>query len=104
MVYFAFLVKLVWKEISAEKGQIWPFMLQPETLTPRQRLLCLGEPDTEFSEFSGPPRLSNAPPKRTSPLRRSEALPKRTYKLCFCSSLLISLTIVQKETDYLLRT
>ena len=67
----------------------------------RRRLLRLSGPETRFSEFYGPPRHSNAlprhsntSPRRTSPPRLSEAFPRRTYKLCFCSSLPISLTIV----------
>ena len=73
MVYFKFWVELVlgWKEIFDENGQIWPFLLQHDTPTPRRgapprrRSLRLGEPEPKFYEFSGPPRCSNAPPRRT---------------------------------------
>ena len=44
--------------------------------------------------FLGPSRRSNAPPRRTSSLKRSEASPRRTCKLCLCSSFPLSLTIV----------
>ena len=69
------------------------FLLQPDTPTPRHtsaRLgveLCLGEPEPKFSEFSGPLRRRNAPP------RRIIASPRRTCKSCFGSSFPLILTI-----------
>ena len=63
------------------------FCIQPDTPTPRRgapprrRSLRLGELEPKFSEFSSPPRHSNAPPKRTC-------------KLCFGSFIQLILTII----------
>ena len=43
--------------------------------------------------FFGPPKHSNASPRRTSPPRRSSASPRRTYKSGFGSSFPLILTI-----------
>ena len=48
------------------------FCIQPDTPTPRRRApprwrhLRLGEPEPKFFEFSGPPRRSNAWPRRSN--------------------------------------
>ena len=80
MVYFEFWVELVlvWKEIPVKMAQNWPFLLQPDTptprhrsahlgveLRPRRRSLRLGEPEPKFAELSGPPRRSEASPRCT---------------------------------------
>ena len=68
MVYFEFWVELVFGlEVNfGENGSKLAIFVLPDTPTPR----------------------------RTSPPMRSEASPKRTYKICFCSSFPISLTIL----------
>ena len=47
----------------------------PDIPMPRRRLLHLGGIETGFLAFSGPPRHSNAPPRRTSRPRRSLGIP-----------------------------
>ena len=76
------------------------FILQLDTPTPRRGApprrtsLCLGKLDDKFSEFSGPPRHSNALPRRTSLPRRSSASLRLTYKSCFGFSLQLILTSI----------
>ena len=61
---------------------------------PRRRSLRLGEPDPRVSTLSGPPRRSNALPRRTSLPRRCIASSKRAWKFYFGSSLPLILTII----------
>ena len=69
-----------------------PFMFLLDTPTPRrgasprQRSLSLGEPEPIISTLS-------------SPLRRSIALPWRTCKSCFGSSLLLILTNIHLTNE-----
>ena len=89
---------VVYKEISSENGQIWPFMLQLNTRLGVGVLrlsveLHLGESEPKFIEHFGPPKRSSAPPRRTSLPRRSIAPPRRTCKSYFGSSLPLILTV-----------
>ena len=71
MIYFEFWVELVlvWNKIPMKMAQNWPFLLQHDTPMPRRRCACLsmelslGVPESKFTEHSGPPKRSNAPPR-----------------------------------------
>ena len=90
---------LVWKKISDENGQIWPFLHSADTPTPRRRSarlgveLSLGVPEPKFAEYFGFPMRSSAPP------RSSIASPKLTYWSCFGYSLPLILTIFHWTND-----
>ena len=73
MVYFEFWLSWFWfgRKLLVKMAKSGHFCIQPNTPTPRQRSLYLGEPGPKFAELSGSPR-------QTSPPRRSIAPPKRT--------------------------
>ena len=80
MVYFEFWLSWFWfgRKFPVKMVKSGHFCIQPDTLTPRRRLLRLGGPELRFFAFSSPPRRNNAPPRRTSLPRHSIALPRRT--------------------------